>query len=123
MTIAQALEQIDALCPNAFTAAEKIRWLSEAEGHVAEEIVRAQGGTAAFSGYGDTTDTAAVLLAPPPYDSLYRFYAEAQMHYVNGEIQRCNNARSEWNNAFSAYQAFYTRTHRPAVTQPALRLC
>lgn len=125
MTIAQALAQIDTLVPNTFSASEKLRWLSEAEGHVVEEILKAQQGaeSVSFSGYTGTTDTAAVLLVPPPYDSLYRFYVEAQMDYANGEVTRCNNARSEWNNAFAAYQAYCTRTRRPLKTQSALHLC
>jgi len=125
MTIAQALAQIDALAPNTFSAAEKLRWLSEAEGHVAEEILKAQQGaeSVSFFGYDETTDTATALLAPPPYDSLYRFYVEAQMDYANGEVTRCNNARGEWNNAFAAYQAYCTRTRRPLAAQSALRFC
>ena len=125
MTLAQALAQIDTLLPNTFSAAEKTRWLSEAEGHVADEILRTHEGAGqiAFSGYDETTDTAVPLLVPPPYDSLYRFYVEAQIHFANGEATRCNNARSEWNNAFSVYQAYYTRTHRPLTPCGALRVC
>ena len=52
MTIAQALAQIDTLVPNTFSASEKLRWLSEAEGHVVEEILKAQQGaeSVSFSG-------------------------------------------------------------------------
>ena len=125
MTIAQALAQIDALSPNAFTAADKLRWLSEAEGLVVSEILRTHEGADAltFAGYDETTDLQTPLLVPPPYDGLYRFYVEAQMDYVNGETARCNNARGEWNNAFAVYQAFYNRNYRPLSAQQTLRIC
>lgn len=117
MTIAQALAQIDALSPNAFTAADKLRWLSEAEGLVVSEILRTHEGAheLTFTGYDETTDLQTPLLVPPPYDGLYRFYVEAQMDYVNGETARCNNARGEWNNAFAVYQAFYGNTAQKRV--------
>lgn len=38
MTVAQALAEIDALKPNAYTDAQKRRWLSELEGIAAGEI-------------------------------------------------------------------------------------
>lgn len=125
MTLAEALAQIDALCPNAFTPAEKTRWLSEADGLVYEEILKTHEGAeqVTFTGYDAAADTAVRLLVPPPYDGLYHLYAEAQMHGVNGEITRCNNAREGWNNAFMTYEAFYNRTHRPLAPNGVLKLC
>ena len=63
------------------------------------------------------------LRVPPPYDELYRFYLEAQIHYANGETVRCNNASTAWNNAFLTYRDAYCRTQVPPRRVPALRLC
>ena len=60
---------------------------------------------------------------PPPYDELYRFYLEAQIHYANGETVRCNNASTAWNNAFLTYRDAYCRAQVPPRCVPALRLC
>ncbi|MEI3103028.1 MAG: hypothetical protein V8S97_02180 [Oscillospiraceae bacterium] len=46
----------------------------------------------------DELADAAPLLAPAPYDGLYRHYVEAQIHYANGELERYNNAMALWNN-------------------------
>ena len=55
-----------------------------------------------------------VLTAEAPYDQMYRYYVEAQIHYANGEMTRYNNAAAAWNNALLTYRDYYTRTHLPA---------
>ena len=39
ITATQVLEQVDALVPNQYTRAEKLRWLAQAEGFVLRERV------------------------------------------------------------------------------------
>ena len=65
---------------------------------------------------------AAELLAPTPYDGLYRHYVEAQIHYANGEMERYNNACAAWNNALLTYRDFWCRSHMPRQGVKALRL-
>lgn len=43
ITAAQVLEQVDALIPNQYSRAEKLRWLAQAEGFVLREIRRVSG--------------------------------------------------------------------------------
>ena len=62
------------------------------------------------------------LRVPPPYDELYRFYLEAQIHYANGEMARYNNAAAQWNNAFLTYKDYRCRRERPRRGAAALRL-
>ena len=42
-TVKQVLEQVDALVPNQYTRAEKLRWLAQAEGFVRRELCRETG--------------------------------------------------------------------------------
>jgi hypothetical protein len=123
MTIAQILAQADALTPNAYTTAEKLRWLSEAESFIVNDILKPHGEQAAFSGYDAATDTDKKVLLGAPYDVLYRYYIEMQIHYADDEMTRANNARAQWNNAFAACQNYYSRSSRAPERVRALRLC
>lgn len=79
MTAGQVLAQVDDLLPNSYPGEQKRRWLRQAEGFVLEEVLRAhEGGEAAE--LPDELADAAPLLAPAPYDGLYRHYVEAQIH-------------------------------------------
>ena len=121
MTAGQVLAQVDDLLPNSYPGEQKRRWLRQAEGFVLEEVVRAhEGGEAEV--LPDELADAAPLLAPAPYDGLYRHYVEAQIHYANGETARYNSAGSLWNNAFLTYRDYCARTETPPAC-PVLRLC
>ena len=66
---------------------------------------------------------AAELLAPAPYDGLYRHYVEAQLHYANGELERFNYARALWNYGLMTLRDYWCREHLPRRQVQALRLC
>ena len=116
LTAAEVLARVDALLPNSYTAAEKLHWLSQAEGFVRREILCDNNPLA-----GVRVDT--VLAVPAPYDELYRYYVEAQIHYANAEMTRYNNASTAWNNAFLTYRDYYFRTVAPKGDAKALRFC
>ena len=115
LTATEVLSQVDVLLPNSYTAAEKLRWLEQAEGFVRREILQESGELPAMS-------EGTVLTVPAPYDEMYRHYVEAQIHYANGEMARYNNASTAWNNAFLTYRDYYARHHRPLSGAAALRL-
>ena len=116
ITPAQVLEQVDALTPNQYAKAEKLRWLAQAEGFVLREIRRETGALPALA---DDTP----LTVEPPYDELYRHYVEAQIHYCNGEMARYNSAAANWNNALLTYRDYVCRTTAPVQGVRALKLC
>lgn len=115
ITAKQVLEQVDALVPNQYTRAEKLRWLAQAEGFVLREICRVTGPLAAL-------EEDAALAVEAPYDELYRHYVEAQIHYANGETSRYNNAAAQWNNAFLTYKDYCCRSAVPRRGTAALHL-
>lgn len=122
LTVGQVLLQVDALLPNQYTAEEKRRWLKQAEGFVTEEVIKAhEGGENCRLPEAWSDDTE--LLVGAPYDELYRYYVEAQIHYANGEMSRYNNACAAWNNALLTYRDCYCRSHMPRRHAKALHLC
>ena len=116
ITAKQVLEQVDALVPNQYTRAEKLRWLAQAEGFVLREICRVTGPLAAL-------EEDAALAVEAPYDELYRHYVEAQIHYCNGEMARYNSAAANWNNGLLTYRDYVCRTTAPTQNGRALKLC
>ena len=116
ITAKQVLEQVDALVPNQYTRAEKLRWLAQAEGFVLREICRVTGPLAAL-------EEDAALAVEAPYDELYRHYVEAQIHYCNGEMARYNSAAANWNNGLLTYRDYVCRTTAPTQNVRTLKLC
>lgn len=116
ITPVQVLEQVDALTPNQYTRAEKLRWLAQAEGFVQREAL---GQTEALP----PLEEDAPLAAETPYDEMYRHYVEAQIHYCNGEMARYNNAAANWNNGLLTYRDYVCRTVMPVGRVKALKMC
>ena len=115
LTAGRMLGRVDALLPNQHSREEKMRWLAEAEGFVLREVQQLAGALPEVTeGY--------VLTAEAPYDQMYRYYVEAQIHYANGETVRYNNAAAQWNNAFLTYKDYCCRTAAPRRTTAALHL-
>jgi len=117
MTIGECLEQVDALAENLYSQAQKVRWLSDLDGQVANEVITThEGGEGfAFAGYDEETDPGTELLVPAPYSDLYRWYLEFKIHLENGDMVRYNNALTLYNNAYLTYQDYYNRTHMPVA--------
>ena len=116
MTVIEAIMQLDKARHNQFSAAEKFRWLSNIDGLICREILDTHEDspmTEGFKGYTEGMDENTVLIAPFPYDVLYRWYLESQVDLGNMEITKYNNSRDMFNNAYLAYTDWYNRTHMP----------
>lgn len=116
LTATEVLSQVDVLLPNSYTAAEKLLWLSQAEGFIKREILRENEEMPILT-------ESTVLCVPAPYNEMYRHYVEAQIHYANAEMTRYNNACTAWNNAFLTYRDYYYRTVTPQGEASVLRFC
>lgn len=116
-TIADVIAAVDALRPNQYSAAVKIRWLSDCESTLHSELtqnyVSSPDMPDVFTGYNEDTDPKTVLLAPPPHDMLYRHWLLAQIDLHNRELAQYNNSSVQYNVAYQAYKNWFTRTHMP----------
>jgi hypothetical protein len=115
MTIMDAIFRLGELKPNSYSQSEKIKWLSTLDGIVKREIIDTHEGgeDIAFEGYDENSDLATVLLIPAPYDDVYLRWLEAQIDYANGEYAKYNNSMTAYNDAYTAFQRYYNRTHMP----------
>lgn len=118
VTAGQMIDRVDALTPNVYSREEKLRWLREAESSVVNDVLRPLLGQAESGEMMEDT----ALLAQEGYEALYRYYLEAQIHYANGEMTRCNNAISLFNRTQAAFRDSQCRGRMPVGRAGALRL-
>lgn len=115
MTIIEMITDVDTLKPNGYGQIYKTQWLSQLDGRIKHDIIDThEGGEGvSFSGYDAETPLSTELLVPHPYDDVYRYWLEAQIDYANGEYTKYNNSMAMFNEAYSAYERHYNRTHKP----------
>lgn len=77
------------------------------------------GGTNRFPELREDT----VLKAEAPYEELYSLYVQGQIHYANGDMTRCSNAMSLWNQGVATMQAEQLRRGGMGREARHLRLC
>lgn len=115
MTIMDALYRVDEVKPNTFSQTEKIHWLNTLDGMIKSNIIDTHEGgeDITFEGYASDVGINTVLLVPAPYDDIYIRYLEMQIDYANGEYGKYNNSMAVYNTAYSAFEKYYNRTHKP----------
>lgn len=115
MTIMEAIYRADAQKPNVYPQEEKIRWLSALDGVVKKEIIDTHEGgeDVAFKEYDNLSDLNTELLIPAPYDEVYIHWLEMHVDYANAEFGKYNNSMAMYNTAYSNFEKYYNRTHKP----------
>ncbi len=119
MTIDQAIHTADELKPNQIERARKIEWVNKLDQRIYRELMGSHGRKSAeevpdrFDGYDQDTDPDTVLLAPAPYDEVYRFYLEMHIDLVNQEYDKYNNSAQLYANAWGELARMWHREHRP----------
>ncbi len=119
MTIDQAIHTVDELKPNQIERAWKIDWLERLDRRIYHDLMcthergNEQEEPDRFDGYGQDTDPDTVLLAPPPYDEIYRFFLEMHIDLVNQEYDKYNNSAILYANAWGQLARMWNREHRP----------
>ena len=115
MTIIEAIDQIDSLKPNTYSARQKILWLSQLEAIVKRQVIDAHEGgeQVEFNGFDESTDVNTVLLIPSPFDISYIYWLEAQIHYYNGEMDRYNNAIILYKDLLEGFREYFHGSNKP----------
>ena len=128
MTIQEALDRVDIIRPNGLKKINKIAALSELDGLIRKEIIdrhyqtRDEEVPGPYEGYTEETDPATELLAPFPYDEIYTYWLCCKVDYQNLEMDKYNNDRLMFNNAFDTLSDYWTRTHLPIQLNRELRI-
>lgn len=112
MTIKQVIDFIDDIKPNAYTNAQKTRWIAEVEGKIQSEIFLFA--PAQIITYSYPEDETSQLLVAPPHNNLYPSYLCAMIDYANGEYERYNNALTMFNQQYTEFMRWFALHYRPA---------
>lgn len=116
MTIQQAMDKADRMKPNMMPAEDKIGFLSEIEGKIHEEIIMTHEHTAEEETrpeYDEDTDTTTEMLVPAPYDMIYVYWLMAQIDHLNQEMDKYNNDRSLFEDAWGNFADYWNRKKMP----------
>lgn len=117
MKITEALQRIDALCPNPFSEGEKLKWLSNLDWTIKVEIIDPRRSDVSFSGYDENTDMETQLLAPAPYDEMYLYWMQAMVDYHNREMASYNNAITRFEETYLKFRNWYNRENMVKETK------
>lgn len=115
MTIIEAINRIDVLKPNTYSQVEKVLWLSNLDGIIKNNIIDThEGGESVdFAGYNEATPLATEMLVKAPHDDIYLKWLESWIDYTNGEYAKYNNSAQAYNDAYTAFERHYNKTHMP----------
>ena len=115
MKIIDAVNAVDLRKPgNPYSTEEKVAWLANLDGQIKVSVLDAcEGEDFDWVPYGPDTNMETVLLVPPPFDEIYESWLCSCIDRANGDWSAYQNSAGLYNTQFSAYQAYYIRTHKP----------
>ena len=136
MTVAEAIALVDALKPNHYTVAQKVGWLNELDGMLHDDVIMTHEHDSSipdeFEPYSTNLyhvidnqppeDVSDDLIAPHPYDIIYRYWLESQIDLANAEMVKYNASAALYNAALDNFAAYYNRNHRPIPKVRAIRI-
>lgn len=123
MTIAEAIALADQMKPNTMPNPTKVRFLSEVEGKIFNEIIlkhEHEEGIVCPT-YDDQTDGGTEMLVPAPYDMVYVYWLMAQIDHLNQEMDKYNNDRSLFEDAWGNFGDYWNREHMPIGARRFIR--
>jgi hypothetical protein len=121
LTVQEAIERAnDMRAGNSAPEEMKIRWLSELDGVIYNDVILTHEVEA--KGFADYTDVTEVLIAEKPYDVLYVYWLMAQIDLKASELNKYNNSLALFNGAMRDYKAWFNRTYMPKKKRQ-IRLC
>ena len=125
MTIQEALDQIDELKPNMMSRKLKVKYLTEIEQLIHDEIVMHHEHTAEQEPrpvYTENSDPGTELIIPDPYSSVYVYWLMTKVDIQNQEDARYNIDRAHFENAYNTMSDWWTRTRMPISAACQLRI-
>lgn len=114
VTLDEVITYFDEQCPNQYSREEKIRWISELDERIYEDIIKPRQPllyVTTFNGYGDDAYGDTVLLVPSMFKDIYKYWIEKNVDINNREIGAANNAIANFTAIYEDYYAWYNRNH------------
>ncbi len=114
MFLAELIAMIDEIKPNQYTKEQKVRWLSEIEGIVVDDVLNNyEGNDIEFTSYEYDSDMEKELLVPERFSDIYINYINAKIDFQNMETEQYNNDVAMFEASMEQFKKYYIRTHMP----------
>lgn len=116
MNIQEALDLADGMKPNMMTRQTKIHFLQEIDQKIYTEILLTHEHDEeeeVMPEYDTETDDGTELIVPDPYSSLYPFWIMSRIDLLNQELDKYNNDRALFENAYNEMHDWWNRTKMP----------
>lgn len=125
MTVQEALDITDEMKPNMMDRNLKLKYLTEIEQLIHDEIVMTHVHSWAEARkpvYNDETEPGTRLIVPDPYSMVYVHWLMTKIDIQNQEDQRYNNDRALFENAYNPMSDWWTRHRMPLQKTREFRL-
>lgn len=116
MTVSGAINDCKEKRPNQFSDEDLIKWLSDVELDLVHSVFGRYEGfeqEKAFTGYTPQTQADTQLLAPAPFDNLYRYWLYAMVDLHNNDITRYNMAATLFLQQLEAFKIYMVQKNKP----------
>lgn len=112
MKIGDALSRADQARPNKIPPEEKISWLAYLDGLISLDVLQFDIATAQSFNYSvNSYDTD--LLVPFPHDELYVLWLMHKIDYRNGEYNKAEDDKADYDALYGTYVRWIARTYGP----------
>jgi len=112
MKIREIIERVDRQKPNAFSAEDKVRWISELDGRLGLEVCMMDIAQVQQLRYGmDCLEHEPLLQFP--HDAMYDHWMFAMIDYANGEYDKYQNAMECYNAHYDSFKHWFLNTYDP----------
>lgn len=109
MTINEAIMAADDMRPNVYDEETKIKWLSELDGKIAQEVMQQK----SVPVYEYPKDGDTQLLVNAPHEDIYPLYIVAMIDFHNGDTELAINSMGLFDNRYTVFAKWYIRNHMP----------
>lgn len=123
MTISEIIDICDRLVPNAYTEADKVRWLMALDSLIYKDVIATHEGweTVKAPDYSANDMNKALIVGAPYGEDIYVNYLQAKIAQNNGEDAKYNKAIVFYNEAYERFAKSYNESHCPLPKMPYFR--
>ena len=113
-TIREVINRVDENKPNAFSEAQKVRWLALLDGRVACDVMLMHVADIEQFNYQHPDDIDRELLVNFPHDDIYEYWLAAKIDEANGETDKYQNSMEAYNAVWTNFVCWFASYYDPA---------
>lgn len=112
--IREIIDRVDDTKPNAFQAATKMAWIAELDGKIALDVMMMDIAEVRQMHYIYPDDLENEPLVSFPHDSIYEQWLGAKIDYANGEYNKYENSKEQFNASYGNFVRWFATMYEPS---------